>query len=215
MIKKITNIILCVVLSLLAVLLALFLFWKYVTSWKITTVGVEKSPDEQYSIVFQSVGEAKWPFGPSRAKVTLKNGNRTVETFHEDIYDDGGQFRPENYSVEWMNYGVVITFMGCEQSDKEVELFYDGRASFMGYTDEEIRTILKDRYNIKKIDTIIKDGARYTIKADGIVFCADASLAFHDSYMQEVFKSVTEDLFPESIMRKTRSLRYIFQVVEL
>ena len=157
MIKKIINITICVVLSLLAVLLALFLAWKYKTSWKTTTVGVEQSPDNQYSVIFQAVGEADWPFGPCHCKVTLKNGDRTVETFREDICDDGGQFQTGNYSVEWMKYGVVITLKGCEQSDQEVEVFYDGRASFMGYTDEEIGAILKERYNIEKVDLIIKD----------------------------------------------------------
>lgn len=205
MIKKIINITICVVLSLLAVLLALFLAWKYKTSWKTTTVGVEQSPDNQYSVIFQAVGEADWPFGPCHCKVTLKNGDRTVETFREDIYDDGGQFQTGNYSVEWMKYGVVITLKGCEQSDQEVEVFYDGRASFMGYTDEEIGAILKERYNIEKVDLIIKDETGYAVKADGIVFSADASLAFHDSYRQEVFKAVTDDLFPE---RFNRSLEW-------
>ena len=44
-----------------------------------------------------------------------------------------------------MKYGVIITFMGSEQPDREVEVFYDGRDSFVGYSDEEIEDILKRR----------------------------------------------------------------------
>ena len=182
-------------------LLIFLLLVKYEMSWKITNVGLEESPDGRYSILFQSVGEADWPFGYSHAKVTLRNGDRIIKSFREDIADDGGQFRPDNYSVEWMKYGVVITFMGSEQPDREIELFYDGRESFAGYTNEEIENILKDRYGIIKVDKITKDKDGYVIKADGIDFRADVRMALHDSYPQEVFRNVTEGLFPERFNR--------------
>lgn len=201
MVKKIFKIIACITASVLLILLVLCLGLKYQMSWKITNVGMEQSPDGRYSVVFQAVGEADWPFGASHAKVTVKNEDRIVDSFRQDIYDDGGQFRPANYSVEWMKYGVIITFMGSEQPDREVEVFYDGRDSFEGYSDEEIKDILSERYSIYNVEKITKDADGYVIRGDGIDFRADASLAFHDSYPQEVFKAVTDELFPERFMR--------------
>ncbi len=201
--KKVIKAIACVLGAFLLILIALFLCLKYQMSWKITDVGTEQSPDGWYSVVFQAVGEADWPFGASHAKVTVKEGDRIIDSFRRDILDDGGQFRPANYSVEWMKYGVIITFMGSEQPDREVEIYYDGRDSFAGYSNEEIEDILRNRYDIYNVEKISKDKDKdgYAIRGDGIDFKADANLALHDSYPQEVFKAVTEDLFPERFMR--------------
>ncbi len=201
MIKKAVKIIVVTTASVVMVLLVLFLGLKYEMSWKITNVGLEKSPDERYSVLFQAVGEADWPFGASHAKVTVKDGDEIISSFREDISDDGGQFRPANYSVEWMKYGTVITFMGSEQPDREVEVFYDGRDSFAGYSDEEIEDILKDRYGIHHVEEISKEKDGYAIRADGIDFHADAGMALHDSYPQEVFKAVTDGLFRKRFNR--------------
>ncbi len=201
MIKKGIRIALTIILTFVGILLILGMIIKYEMSWKITDVGLEESPEGKYSVLFQSIGEADWPFGYSHAKVTVKDGDQIIESFHEDIADDGVQFRPENYSVEWMKYGVVINFMGSEQPDREVEILYDGRDSFAGYSDEEIEDILKDRYGIDKVDKITKDKDGYAIRADGIDFRADTGLALHDDYQQEVFKAVTDELFPERFNR--------------
>lgn len=201
MVKRVIKAIGMMMLILAGIILVLFLLIKYEMSWKITDVGIEESPDKRYRILFQAVGEADWPFGSSHARITVKDGKQIIETFREDIADDGGQFRPANYSVEWMKYGVVITFMGSEQPDRETEIFYDGRDSFEGYNDEEIEDILKDRYGIHKLDRVTRDKNGYSISADGIDFCADEKLALHDSYPQEVFKAVTDGQFPEKFNR--------------
>ncbi|MBQ5535091.1 MAG: hypothetical protein IIU07_07325, partial [Lachnospiraceae bacterium] len=178
-ILKFTGIILAI---LVAFGLALLLWIKYMVSWRITDVGSETSPDGIYRLRFQAVGEADFPFGPSHAKVTLYDGREKLQSFREDISDDGGAFRPDNYSVEWMPYGVVITFSGSEQPDREVEVFYDGRDAFEGYSDEEIETILKDRYHLDEVERISKEGGGYSVRADGIDFSTDAKMALHDSY---------------------------------
>ncbi len=201
MTKKAIRIAFTFVCTFTGILLIILFVIKYETSWKITTVGREDSPDGNYSLVFQSVGEPDWPFGASHAKVTLRDGDRIIKSFREDIADDGGQFCSDNYSVEWMKYGVVVTFKGSEQPEKEVQVFYDGRESFARYTSEEIEEILKDRYGIKKVEKITKEKDGYAIKADGIDFRTDACMALHDNYFQEVFKSTTEGLFPERFMR--------------
>ena len=62
MIKKAVKIFLCVLGSIFLTLMVLLLLLKYEISWKLTDVGLEKSPDGRYSVRFQSVGEADWPF---------------------------------------------------------------------------------------------------------------------------------------------------------
>jgi len=127
--KKVVKTIACIVGVFLFVALVFFLCLKYKISWKITDIGTEQSPDGRYSVVFQAVGEADWPFGASHAKVTFKDGDSVVASFRQDIHDDGGQFYPGNYSVEWMESEVIITFKGSEQPDVAVEVFYDGRVT--------------------------------------------------------------------------------------
>ncbi len=201
MIKKAVKAVIMIILILAGILLGLGLLIKYETSWRLSNVGVEESPDGKYIILFQEVGSPDFPFGSSHAKVTVYDGNKEITSFREDIADDGAVFRPDNYSVEWMEYGVVITFMGSEQGDREVEVFYDGRESFDGYTDEEIENILKKRYDITDVSEISKKPNGFEIRADGVVFHTDDSMACHDSYHQEKIKAMTEEVFPGSIQR--------------
>lgn len=200
-IKKILKSAAVILAILLVFALALLLWFKYMVSWRLTDVGSETSPDGRYRLRFQAVGEADFPFGPSHAKVTLYDGREKLQSFREDISDDGGAFRPENYSVEWMPYGVVITFSGSEQPDREVEIFFDGREAFEGYSDEEIAAILKDRYSIENVERITRESGGYSIRADGIDFRTDDRMALHDSYRQERFKALTDEVFPKLIQR--------------
>ena len=196
MLKRILKWVIVIFASLLAIIIAFFLFLKYEMSWKLSYVGEEISPDGQYRLLFQQIGEPDFPFGYSHAKITLYDGEKKVDSFNEDIADDGGQFRMANYSVEWMKKGVVVTFKGSEQADREVAVFFDGADSFEGYTDEEIREILEERYGIKQIEYLQKTIGGYKIKANGIAFYAKDDLAFHESYQQEYFKALTEEVFP-------------------
>lgn len=85
MIKKAVKIIVCIFASILLILIVFLLCLKYEMSWRITHVGTEKSPDGRYSVVFQAVGEADWPFGASHAKVTVKDEDRIVDSFRQDV----------------------------------------------------------------------------------------------------------------------------------
>ncbi|MCR5033556.1 MAG: hypothetical protein K6A92_11940, partial [Lachnospiraceae bacterium] len=180
------------------ILMALFI---YEVRYKVTFVGREVSPDGEHNVLFQAVGEPDFPFGASHGKITVYEGETKLTTFQEDISDDGGMFRPANYKVEWMPAGVVITFMGSEQADREVEVYFDGRDSFEGYSDEEITEILQQRYDIGNVDAILRNGEKLTIKADGITFCGTNHLALHETYRQEKFKAFTESIFGEHLYR--------------
>ncbi|MCR5746318.1 MAG: hypothetical protein K6G03_01245, partial [Lachnospiraceae bacterium] len=201
MLKKGIKVFAGIVIFFVMSLLILALVIKYEISWRITDIETKTSPDGRYSILFQSIGEADFPFGSSHAKVTVKDGDKVIESFKEDIADDGGAFRPDNYKVEWMPVGVVITFRGSEQADHEVLIFYDGRESFEGYTDKEIEEILKSRYKFDEIERIIPKADGYEVRANGIDFYADKTLSFHDSYLQEYVKTMTDYVFPELVQR--------------
>lgn len=200
--KKILIIAFVIVTFLFPVLLGLFIIhMRSMESSRLTDVGTEISPDGKYRIVFQAVGSADFPFGSSHAKATLYDGNVEILSFNEDIADDGAAFRTDNYCVEWLPYGVVITFMGSEQPDHEMALWYDG-SDFVGYTDEEIEYILKMRYHIENVEILSRDNNRYRIESDGIVFYADNTMFLHDSYRQELVKAMTEEVFSEVIQRR-------------
>lgn len=200
-IKKGIRTLLIVLGIILGILFILLLLIKYELSWRITDVETVEAPDGKHSISFQAVGEPDFPFGSSHAKVTVYEGEKVIQTFREDIADDGAVFRPANYSVDWVKYGVVITFKGSEQADHEIEIFYDGRESFAGYTKEEIEDILVDRYMFSNVDNISEEPTGYQIKADGIVFHTDSKMALHDSFYQEKIKALTEEVFTELIHR--------------
>ena len=198
--KKILKIAFVIVTFLFPVLLGLFIIhMRSMESSRLTDVGTEISPDGKYRIVFQAVGSADFPFGSSHAKATLYDGNVEILSFNEDIADDGAMFRTENYCVEWLPCGAVITFMGSEQADHEVAVLYDGTKE---YTDEEIEYILKMRYHIENVEILSRDDNGYRIKADGIVFYVDNTMPLHDSYRQELVKAMTEEMFSEVIQRE-------------
>ena len=108
------------VIMIAAVMIAGLLFL-YRTEWRLTDRGTEVSPDGRYRILVQEKGEPDFPFGNSHAKVTVYGGDgEVIQTFLEDIADDGARFDADNYSVEWTSDTAVITLKGSEQEDKVV-----------------------------------------------------------------------------------------------
>ncbi len=194
-IKKLIKALAIFFLMFVFLVIIMILSWTYVTRWRLTEVGEESSPDGKYSLLFQEKGEPDFPFGYSHAKVTLYKGDEKVNSFLEDIADDGGGFRKDNYSVEWLPAGVIVTFHGSEQADKDLEIFYDDGKIFEGYSKDEIKEILKKRYGIMDVErmTSVKDG--FIIKAEGVSFYAENDMALHNSFLQESFKKITEDVF--------------------
>ncbi|MBP5198634.1 MAG: hypothetical protein J6033_06225, partial [Lachnospiraceae bacterium] len=177
-------------------LLIFILCVKYMVSWRLTNVAREVSPDGRYSLLFQEKGEADFPFGSSHGKVTLFDGEEKVNTFYVDIADDGGAFRPANFKVEWMPAGVIIVFSGSEQADEEVDLLYDGDV-FTGYGTDEIEDLLRDRYGISGNLDIqeTSDREELLVKSGDLTFYVKNDMALHNSYHQELFKSLSEEYF--------------------
>ena len=76
MLKRILKWVIVIFASLLAIIIAFFLFLKYEMSWKLSYVGEEFSPDGQHRLLFQQIGEPDFPFGYSHAKITLYDGKK-------------------------------------------------------------------------------------------------------------------------------------------
>ncbi|XME04460.1 hypothetical protein QYZ88_018380 (plasmid) [Lachnospiraceae bacterium C1.1] len=199
--KNTIKLLLTVFGIIVAGLFIVALLFIYQIRWRLYDVGTEKSPDGNYSLKFQSIGEADFPFGASHAKVTFYDGNKKIKSYKEDIYDDGAQFRKENYSVEWMPAGVIVTFIGSEQADDVIEIYYDDQENFDGYSYDEIEEILKNRYSIENIEWIEEKRDSLNIKADGVSFYARNNLAFKENYINNLFKTMTETYFSEGTNR--------------
>ncbi|MCR5109243.1 MAG: hypothetical protein K6B28_13900 [Lachnospiraceae bacterium] len=196
-IKGILKVIFVILSVFVLLILILVLSWNYITRWRLTDVGREESPEGKFSILFQEKGEPDFPFGYSHAKITVYKEDKPINTFFKDIADDGASFREDNYSVEWLPVGVVITFHGSEQADEEVEIFYEDGKTFEGYTADEIKEILKSRYPITEVESIKETKKGFDIRADGISFYAKNDMALHDSFLQEYYKRLTEEIFPD------------------
>lgn len=66
------------------------------------------------------VGQPNWPFGSTAVQITVKNNDtgKIIQKIQDNIEDDGGIFRKENWNIEWKNDIVIITLKGEEQKDK-------------------------------------------------------------------------------------------------
>ena len=84
------------------------------------------SPDGEYSLVFEQVGDPDWPFGSTEIRLTLKNGDgEIVERVSASLHDDGANASEHNVvSVRWDDKGVTVVLRASEMEDKEVVIGY-------------------------------------------------------------------------------------------
>lgn len=108
--------------------LALWMGWFiYVTEYRITDIDTDISPDGQYALQFQAVGEPDFPFGDSHARIVLKRGNTILaKTGTLDVANDGGTLAKGNWDTEWKDDRAIVTLHGEEQPDAFVVLYFDG-----------------------------------------------------------------------------------------
>ena len=99
-----------VVMALLAAALV------YELNYAVSTVDTSVSPDGNYTLELQSVGEPMF-FSPAGARLVLKFGR------------DGGQVRPTSWQVSWEDSGAEVRLKGSEQSDELVTMGFDGSVS--------------------------------------------------------------------------------------
>ena len=98
-----------------------FMFPKEITTYQ--------SPDGEYSLVFEQMGDPAWPFGPTDVRLTLKNNNgKIIECVSTQLNDDGTNASENNIvSILWNSDAVVVVLRASEMKDKEVSIAYNSR----------------------------------------------------------------------------------------
>ncbi len=110
------------------IVLAAF-FWcsiVYVTKYKITTCDTTISPEGQYKLILQAVGEP-WLFGPASGRVVFEKEDQEISNVEFELYNDGGSISNRCWTVTWYDEYAEITLSGEEQSDEHILLYYDGK----------------------------------------------------------------------------------------
>ena len=90
-------------------------------------VATYNSPDGEYSLVFEQMGDPAWPFGPADVRLTLKNHDgKIIERVSTQVFNDGGCASEWNVkSISWNHEAVVVILRGAEMKDKEVIIAYN------------------------------------------------------------------------------------------
>lgn len=130
--RKIGKIVLIILLLALGFMFAAWLFVGALWSGAFTfmfpkEVAVYNSPDGEYSLVFEQMGDPAWPFGPADVRLTLKNRDgKVIKRVSAQVYNDGGPASEWNMkSISWNNDAVVVILQGAEMEDKEVKITYN------------------------------------------------------------------------------------------
>lgn len=125
-----------IILIILSVIVALIIggyllivaFWNGTFNFMLPKeIATYNSPDGEYSLVFEQMGDPAWPFGPTDVRLTLKEHNgKIIERVSTQIQDDGANASEHHVvSVSWNNDAVVVILRGSEMQDKEVAIPYN------------------------------------------------------------------------------------------
>ena len=130
--SKIGKIVLIILLLALDLMVAAWLFvgalWSGAFNFMFPQeVATYHSPDTEYSLVFEQMGDPAWPFGPADVRLTLKNSNgKVINRISTQVFNDGGPASEWNMkSISWMDDAVVVILQGAEMEDKEVSISYN------------------------------------------------------------------------------------------
>lgn len=89
-------------------------------------IATYHSPNGEYSLVFEQMGDPAWPFGPADVRLTLRNHTgKIIERVSAQVFNDGGSASKDNIaSIAWNDDAVIIVLSACEMEDKEVSIPY-------------------------------------------------------------------------------------------
>ena len=83
-------------------------------------IATYTSPDGEYTLIFEQLGAARWPFGPADIRLTLKTGKGVyIDQINAKVYNDGGNAYPRNImSIQWGEDTVTVILDRGEQRDQ-------------------------------------------------------------------------------------------------
>ena len=120
-----------VLLIVLALIVGTFLLvgalWSGVLNFMLPNeIAAYHSPDGEYSLVFEQMGDPAWPFGPTDVRLTLKNcDGKIIERISTQVFNDGGNASTWNIaSISWNVDAVAVVLRSSETEDKEVSIAY-------------------------------------------------------------------------------------------
>ena len=89
-------------------------------------IAAYHSPDGEYSLVFEQMGDPGWPFGPADVRLTLKDHeDEIIESVSAKVFNDGGSAGEGNIaSITWSDDAVIIVLRSWDAEDKEVSIAY-------------------------------------------------------------------------------------------
>lgn len=130
--RKTAKTILMVLLVVLALIAGTFLLVAALWSGALNfmhpnEIATYHSPNGEYSLVFEQMGDPAWPFGPTNVRITLKNNNgKIIERVSTQLNDDGTNASENNIaSISWNSDEVVVVLRASEMKDKEVSIAYN------------------------------------------------------------------------------------------
>ena len=130
--SKIGKVVLIILLVALGLLVAAWLFvgtlWSGAFNFMFPKeVATYTSPNTEYSLVFERMGDPAWPFGPADVRLTLKNSNgKVINRISTQVFNDGGSASEWNIkSISWDNDAVIVILQGAEMEDTEVPISYN------------------------------------------------------------------------------------------
>ncbi len=90
-------------------------------------IATYSSPDREYSLIFEQMGDPQWPFGPTDVRLTLKNlDGKIIERVSTQLNDDGANASEHNIaSISWNDDEVIVVLRASEMKDKEISIAYN------------------------------------------------------------------------------------------
>lgn len=112
--------------ALLGIVLLLLGSFVYVTKYRITDIDKSASPDGEYEVTYQNIGEPDFPYGYAHARLVLRRGTETIAECRFDVANDGGRPTAVQWVANWTDHCAEVTISGDEQPDRLYMLYYNG-----------------------------------------------------------------------------------------
>ena len=124
--KKIEKLLIISVILLLTLLFLKIGMFIYNIEFKPAVITTIYNENNNYKVVFKSIGEPAWPFGPEKVKVILYDEyDKKINSYNTKIFNDGGKSDQGDIIVIWLDDRARIILSGEEQKDEIIEIKYD------------------------------------------------------------------------------------------